>query len=145
MIRNYLIKLLPEVKDMDDSELVFHNYGPKGFTFARDKTKHKKFLEMLPEFEFYHNNLSCLSLIKNYCGMHDIKLLFTCPLIDRTWREKIVDFLGIDFFDYEDVPGIYPQELIIRQDHQHRPSHFSKEEHEDIAKYFLEIRKDWFN
>ena len=98
---------------------------------------------MLPEFEYYHNNLSCLSLIKNYCEMHDIKLLFTCPLMDRTWREKIVDFLGIDFFDYADVPGIDPQELIVTQEHMHRISHFSKEEHKDIAKCFSEIRNGW--
>ena len=143
--RNYLATLLPEVKDMDDSELVFHNYGPRGTTFERDKIKHKKFLQMLPEFTFYHNNFSHISLLKNYCEMHNIKLLFACPFNDKPWRKNLADFLGIDFFDFEDVPGIVLKELTVKQEHQHRASHFSKEEHEDIAKCFLEIRKDWFN
>ena len=77
--------------------------------------------------------------------MHNIKLLFACPFNDKPWRKNLADFLGIDFFDFEDVPGIVLKELTVKQEHQHRASHFSKEEHEDIAKCFLEIRKDWFN
>ena len=145
MIRSYLMKLLPELKVMEDSELVFYKYGPMGKELEKDKTKHKKHIQMLPEFEYYHSKIAHLTLLKNYCTMNNIKLLFCTPFNDRVWRKNLAEFLDIDMYELADVPDCDPQDLMHIHEHHARASHFSEEEHQKIAKYFLETRNGWVN
>ena len=130
---------------LEDSEIEFYKYGAMGKTLETDKSIHKKHIQMLPKFDYYHSKLAHLTLLKNYCAMNNIKLVFCTPFNDRVWRKHLAEFLDIDLYEFADVPDCNPQDLMHLHEHQTRVSHFSEEEHQKIAKYFLENRKDWIN
>ena len=115
--------------------------GPNGAgTTTLDNYDTNFLFKSIPDFAFNHDRLSNLSLIKNYCQIHNIKLIFATNFQDTEWRQEVKEFLDIDLFalgqkEYQD-PAVLHNEL---------PSHYNTKQHKEFAELFNKEFVNWIN
>lgn len=155
MERNY-----PNKQEKISNSLVFSQRGANlgvslsskyrhaGGSYITDEDEHNSnmvtYFKMLPDFEFFHNKVSYLALIKVFCENNNIKLLFVSTFNSKEWRQQLKDFLKADFFELSDVEGCDPNTLHTKQQWRGNRSHYDKEEHKKIAEHFKTVKGNWY-
>jgi len=88
--------------------------------------------QSIPDFAFTHDRLGNLALIKNYCQIHNIKLVFASNFITNEWRQEVKEFLDIDLFDLGQI------------EFNNLPSHYNKLQHKEFAELFNNDFDSWW-
>jgi hypothetical protein len=101
--------------------------------------------ESIPDFSFTHDRLGNLALIKNYCQIHNIKLVFASGFITAEWRQEVKEFLDIDLFDLGQKEHLDPEKLDPSCPSYNSPSHYNKLQHKEFAELFNNDFGSWFN
>jgi len=99
----------------------------------------------IPDFAFTHDRLGNLALIKNYCQIHNIKLIFATNFQDTEWRKAVKEFLDINLFDLGQLEHLGPAILHDSIIFQTLPSHYNTKQHKEFAELFNKEFVNWIN